>query len=256
MRTKISQRRKVILGLPRIGVNTCFNIRSPKCDDFEKNQTKEVCDVVLTTFQLIAQDSTNNMSKEVKGAAYWDERFQAPSYAYGEAPNDFLVWAAPQVKLGKAVSLCEGEGRNAVYLAKLGFEVTAVDFSSVGLAKAKALADLHKVTLHYVVADLKEFQLENNAWDLVVSVFAQPDAAIRQRLYAQLGQSLTSGGAFILESKVSEADSSNRYPGVATLSADIKPLQIAFSQQGERELNEGSYHVGMHTTAQILAFKN
>jgi len=140
--------------------------------------------------------------KEVKGAAYWDDRFQAPAYAYGEAPNDFLQWAAPQVKLGKAVSLCEGEGRNAVFLAKMGFEVTAVDFSRVGLNKAKALADLHKVNLNCVVADMKDFVLENNAWDLVVSVFAQPDADIRQRLYAQLGQSLKAGGAFILESKV------------------------------------------------------
>ena len=196
------------------------------------------------------------MSKEVKGAAYWDERFQTPNYAYGEAPNDFLVWAAPQVKLGKAVSLCEGEGRNAVYLAKLGFEVTAVDFSSVGLVKAKALADLHKVTLQYIVADLKDFELADHAWDLVVSVFAQPDVPVRQRLYAQLGKSLTTGGAFILESKVSEADSaSNRYPGAATLCEEIRPLTTAFSQQGERELREGSYHVGLHTTAQILAFK-
>ena len=196
-------------------------------------------------------------NKEVKGAAYWDDRFQAPAYAYGEAPNDFLRWAAPQVKPGKALSLCEGEGRNAVFLAKLGFEVTAVDFSRVGLNKAKALADLHKVNLNCVVADMKDFVLENNAWDLVVSVFAQPDADIRQRLYAQLGQSLKAGGAFILESKVNgESTAVNRYPGVDTLIQDIQPLKVAFSKQGERELNEGSYHVGLHTTAQILAFKS
>ncbi len=195
------------------------------------------------------------MSKEVKGAAYWDQRFEVPAYAYGEAPNDFLVWAAPQVKVGKALSLCEGEGRNAVHLAKLGFEVTAVDFSRVGLQKAKALADQHKVSMQYIVADLKDFELEDNAWDLVVSVFAQPDAAVRQRLYAQLSSSLRPGGAFILESKVSEDDSNtNRYPGVTTLCQDILPLRVAFSNQGERELKEGSYHVGMQTTAHILAF--
>jgi SAM-dependent methyltransferase len=197
-----------------------------------------------------------NMSKEVKGAAYWDERFQAPAYAYGEAANDFLVWAAPQVKAGKALSLCEGEGRNAVHLAKLGFEVTAVDFSRVGLRKAKALADLHKVNLQYIVADLKDFELEDHAWDLVVSVFAQPEEAVRQRLYAQLEQSLKPGGAFILESKVSEDGSNaNRYPSVSTLCQDILPLRVAFSHQAKRELQEGSYHVGLHTTAQILAFK-
>ena len=195
--------------------------------------------------------------QEVKGAAYWDDRFQAPAYAYGEAPNDFLRWAAPQVKLGKAVSLCEGEGRNAVFLAKMGFEVTAVDFSRVGLNKAKALADLHKVNLNCVVADMKDFVLANNAWDLVVSVFAQPDADIRRRLYAQLGQSLKAGGAFILESKVNgEGPAANRYPGLDTLVQDIQPLEVSFSNQGERELNEGSYHVGLHTTAQILAFKS
>jgi SAM-dependent methyltransferase len=144
-----------------------------------------------------------------------------------------------------------------VFLAKLGFEVTAVDFSRVGLNKAKALADLHKVSLHCVLADLKDFELEPNAWDLVVSVFAQPDANVRQRLYAQLGQSLNPGGAFILESKVSGEDTgANRYPGVDTLVQDIQPLKVTFSRQGERELNEGSYHVGLHTTAQILAFKS
>ncbi|NDD25146.1 MAG: methyltransferase domain-containing protein [Betaproteobacteria bacterium] len=94
--------------------------------------------------------------QEVKGAAYWDDRFQAPSYAYGEAPNDFLQWAAPQVKPGQAVSLCEGEGRNAVFLAQMGFKVTAVDFSRVGLKKAQALAEQHKVRLNCVLADLKD----------------------------------------------------------------------------------------------------
>ena len=196
------------------------------------------------------------MSKEIKGAAYWDDRFQTATYAYGEAPNDFLVWAAPQTQRGRAVSLCEGEGRNAVHLAKLGFEVTAVDFSSVGLAKAKALADLHKVTLTYILADLKDFELQSNAWDVVVSIFAQPEVVVRQRLYGQLHNALRKGGAFILESKVSEDDSeASRYPSVTSLCQEIRPLQVSFSHQGARELREGSYHVGLHTTAQILAFK-
>jgi SAM-dependent methyltransferase len=196
------------------------------------------------------------MSKEVKGAAYWDDRFHAATYAYGEAPNDFLVWAAPQIQVGRAVSLCEGEGRNAVHLAKLGFEVTAVDFSNVGLTKAKALADLHKVTMQYILADLKDFHFKDEAWDVVVSVFAQPDAIVRQRLYGQLNSALTKGGAFILESKVSDGERvANRYPGVATLCQEIRPLQVSFSHEGVRELQEGSYHVGLHTTAQILAFK-
>ena len=94
------------------------------------------------------------MNQGNKGSNYWDERFARPDYAYGEAPNDFLVWAAPQVRKGKAISLSEGEGRNAVYLATLGFEVTAVDFSRVGLDKALALADKHQVNIECLQMDL------------------------------------------------------------------------------------------------------
>lgn len=191
-----------------------------------------------------------------KGSEYWDKRFASAAYAYGEQANDFLIWAAPQVKKGKVISLSEGEGRNAVYLAQLGFEVTAVDFSSVGLAKAQALADKHKVKIECVLADLNSLNLAPDTWDVVVSVFSQPESSIRQRLNAQLASSLKIGGALILESKVAEEeDASGKYPGVAVLQQEIAPLHISFAHQGARILSEGTYHVGSHTTAQILAFR-
>ncbi len=196
------------------------------------------------------------MTQDKKGSRYWDDRFATSAYAYGEQANDFLVWAAPQVKKGKAISLSEGEGRNAVYLAQLGFEVTAVDFSSVGLAKAQALADKHHVKIECRLMDLQDLNLEPENWDLVVSIFSQPDAPIRQRLNAQLASSLKPGGAFILESKVSEDDTAaGKYPGAAILINEIAPLQVTFSNQGARDLSEGTYHVGSHTTAQLLAFR-
>jgi SAM-dependent methyltransferase len=191
-----------------------------------------------------------------KGSEYWDKRFATAAYAYGEQANDFLIWAAPQVKKGKVISLSEGEGRNAVYLAKLGFEVTAVDFSSVGLAKAQALANKHQVKIECVLADLNNLNLKPDTWDVVVSVFSQPESSIRQRLNAQLASSLKIGGALIHESKVAEEDdASGKYPGVAVLQREIAPMHISFAHQGARILSEGSYHVGSHTTAQILAFR-
>jgi SAM-dependent methyltransferase len=196
------------------------------------------------------------MTQEKKGSRYWDDRFSSQDYAYGEAPNDFLVWAAPQVRKGKVISLSEGEGRNAVYLAQLGFEVTALDFSSVGLAKAQALSEKHQVKIECLLADLNDFHLEPNAWDVVVSVFSQPESSIRQRLNSELVNSLKIGGALIHESKVSEDDdASGKYPGVALLLREIAPLHVSFAHQGARVLAEGSYHVGSHTTAQILAFR-
>ena len=92
------------------------------------------------------------------------------------------------------------------------------DFSSVGLAKAQALAEKHQVKIECLLADLNEFQLELNAWHVVVSVFSQPESPIRQRLNAQLPKSLRVGGALIHESKVSAEDNaSGKYPGVEIL---------------------------------------
>jgi hypothetical protein len=106
------------------------------------------------------------------------------------------------------------------------------------------------------LADLNDFQLEPNAWDVVVSVFSQPESPIRQRLNAQLPKSLRIGGALIHESKVSAEDNaSGKYPGVEILQGEIAPLHVSFAHQGVRTLAEGSYHTGSHTTAQILAFR-
>jgi hypothetical protein len=68
----------------------------------------------------------------------WDERYQGDDYVYGTSANDFLQSHVDQLPMGRILCLAEGEGRNAVFLAERGFDVTAVDQSSVGLAKAHA----------------------------------------------------------------------------------------------------------------------
>ena len=70
----------------------------------------------------------------------WDERYSQPGFAYGTEPNEFLATAAYQIPAGPVLTLGEGEGRNAAYLAGLGHRVVAVDQSEVGLAKARRLA--------------------------------------------------------------------------------------------------------------------
>lgn len=201
-------------------------------------------------------DGTPHKAAESRNSSYWDARFNEAGFAYGEAPNAFLRAACENILPGDALSLCEGEGRNAVYLALRGFRVTAVDFSPVGLAKAEALATRHGVTITTVLADLADFELGEQRWDLVTAIFAQPASATRQRLYRSLQQGLRPGGAFILEAKVeAQATASDRYPGAAILTQEIAPLSIALAQEQSHELNEGRYHVGLHDTVQILAFK-
>ena len=92
----------------------------------------------------------------------WDARYAEPGYAYGTEPNDFLAEVAGRIPPGPVLSLGEGEGRNAVFLAGLGHAVTAVDASAVGLAKAAALASGRGVRIAPVVADLDGFPIAPN----------------------------------------------------------------------------------------------
>ncbi|HEY4075066.1 MAG TPA: class I SAM-dependent methyltransferase [Herbaspirillum sp.] len=195
-----------------------------------------------------------NKSQSSEKSPHWDSRFSEPGYAYGEEPNDFVVEMCQAMHGGDALSLCEGEGRNAVYLARLGFRVTAVDFSEVGLAKARALADKHGVTINTIVADLADFDPGIGRWDLVLSIFAQPPSAVRQGLYRRMHQALRAQGKLVLETKVeANAAGDSRYPGAQILGTEMAPLRIAVAREQERELREGRYHLGLQRTAQIVA---
>src|SRR4051812_4258786 len=89
----------------------------------------------------------------------WNTRFSAPEYVFGKAPNAFLAAQAPRLAPGmSALCVADGEGRNSVWLAGRGLAVTAFDYSSTGLAKARALASEAGVTVDYRECDI-------TAWD-------------------------------------------------------------------------------------------
>ena len=133
----------------------------------------------------------------------WDRRY-ATGWAYGKKPNDFLAEAAPGLPDGSAI-LClgEGQGRNAVHLAKLGHACTAVDSSAVGLAKAAALAEQQGVSERVVpvVADLSSATYDPTSvgWQGVVSIFFALPQAQRSRLHRACAAALAPGGLFICE---------------------------------------------------------
>lgn len=129
----------------------------------------------------------------------WDERYSEAQYAYGKEPNDFLAENYNALPIGKVLSLAEGEGRNAVFLAKKGYEVTAVDSSEVGLKKAEKLANEHGVKIDLVQADLANYDIGENKWDGIVSIFCPLPAAVRTNVYRKSVKGLKSGGVFLLE---------------------------------------------------------
>ena len=101
----------------------------------------------------------------------WDERYRAPGYVYGTEPNDFLAGVGTRIPPGRVLSLCEGEGRNGVWLAGQGYEVTAVDSSAVGLEKARALAAERGVELDTRLCEVGSFRIEPDQWEGIISFF-------------------------------------------------------------------------------------
>jgi SAM-dependent methyltransferase len=196
--------------------------------------------------------------------AQWDARFATSDYAYGTRPNDFLVEVASRLPPGaRVLSLGEGEGRNAVYLAGLGHQVSAVDASAVGLAKAQRLAAERGVTLQTQVSDLGDYHLQPGAWDAVVSIFCHLPPALRSRVYREVVAALRPGGHVLLEAYTpAQLRHGTGGPPVAELlytaaqlREDFAGLELERLQELERNVVEGRLHTGRAAVVQLVGRK-
>lgn len=193
----------------------------------------------------------------------WDERFDTPEYIYGTQPNDFLVSVAHQIPPAKVLCLADGEGRNGVYLASLGYEVVSVDQSAVGLAKAQKLAIAKQVSITTIQANLADFVIEPEAWDGIVSIYCHLPSPLRNKVYQQIIMGLKPNGVFIFEGFAPEQLQYNTggpkeldlLPKLVTLKQELNPLNWEISQEIERELSEGHYHNGKAAVIQMLGRK-
>ncbi|MEN9743164.1 MAG: hypothetical protein RLZZ65_969 [Bacteroidota bacterium] len=194
---------------------------------------------------------------------FWDERYKDTAFAYGQEPNDFLK----EQPIGSGLTvlcLAEGEGRNGVYLAKLGNHVTCVDYSAVGLEKTQELAAQNGVALSCICADLAEMDLEANAWDLIVGVFAHFPSNVKKHIWPQISQALKPGGRLLMEVYDQEQlrfgtggpkEAELLYSTEELhelLGTDFTSVQI---DKVYREVKEGTYHNGASATLQITAIK-
>ena len=194
-------------------------------------------------------------------SAFWDERFARPGFAYGDAPNDFLVEALPRLPRGRALSLGEGEGRNAIFLARNGFEVTAVDASVVGLAKARARAEAAGVSLTTVHADLAAWRPARDHFDVVVAVFCHLPPALRRDVHRAALAALRPGGAVVIEAytpaQLAHGTGGPKDPSLLyTLDAlreDLAGASFEVAIERTREIHEGALHDGMSAVVQVLA---
>lgn len=124
----------------------------------------------------------------------WDRRYRARKFVLGKEANLFLRRHIRHLPRGKALDIATGEGRNAVFLAQHGFEVDAVDISSIGLAKAKRLAKKVGVKIHPCLADLDRFLIPEKHYDLIADFYF-----LSRRLIPKIKKGLRKGGRVIFE---------------------------------------------------------
>lgn len=203
----------------------------------------------------------------------WDQRYSDSAYAYGTEANDFLVSMADRLPAGKILCLAEGEGRNAVWLAEqtlsmqgntgLRNEVTAVDASRVGLQKADKLARARGVEITTVHADLANYDIGTQQWDLIVSVFCHLPPDLRQDVHRRCVEGLRQDGMLLLEAytplqleyKTGGPPVSEMMMDAKSLRRELEGLEFLHLQECIREIHEGQFHNGEGAVVQALARK-
>ena len=194
----------------------------------------------------------------------WDERYREQALTYGAAPNDFLVEQVGALRPGNCLCVAEGQGRNAVWLASQGFEVTAVDQSAVGMARAQELANERGVELTTLVADLADFDFGSGRWDNVVSIFGHLPSDLRRDVHRRIVEALKPGGVFLIEAYTPAQLETSGTGGpsepdmlltVDTLRTELAGLDAELGREITRDVNEGEFHKGEGAVVQYIARK-
>ena len=195
----------------------------------------------------------------------WEDRFSATDYVFGREPNYFLASCRALLpKGGKALAVADGEGRNGVWLAEQGLDVTSIDFSPNAQAKAVALAKERGVDVTFKLVDVHGWEYPEAAFDVVAEIFTQfSTPAERAPKWDGMRKALKPGGLLIVHGYTPKQlqygtggpkEIENLYTRDMLLAAfgDLRDVQII---EEEREIHEGAGHGGMSAVIGLTARK-
>lgn len=196
---------------------------------------------------------------------FWDERFSTEEYIYGTEPNRFFKTQIDKIlKPGKLLLPGEGEGRNAVYAASMGWYVDAFDQSSVAKRKSLKLAEKNEVRIRYTIADLRNFMPIKNYYDAAAVIFVHLDPHTRKVFHKKIIDSLKPNGKIVLElfSKQQLGKSSGGPQDLSMLCSlkdiknDFKELETILLEEKLILLNEGDKHSGEASVIRFVGEKS
>ncbi len=195
-------------------------------------------------------------------AAFWDDRFAGEEYWYGTEPNAWLAREAGRLRPGgRVLAVCDGEGRNGVWLAGRGHAVTSVDVSARGLEKAAALARARGVRLQLVQADLRGWDWPVAAFDGVVAIFAHFPREVRPLLHRRMLEALVPGGLLLIEAyspyqhlyRTGGPQDLDMLVTAFRLQQDLAGAEILELEETETDLAEGQGHRGRSAVVRLIA---
>ena len=199
-----------------------------------------------------------------KIADNWNNRYASDEYVYGELPNNYLQEQLKKLPAGKIWFPGEGEGRNAVFAARIGWEVGAYDISPVGKMKAEKLAAKYNVQIDYRVGEIQSLGYQKEQFDVVALIYLHLAKDERNLLYDSIYHVLRPGGLVIAElfsKNHVEYQKKNRNvggPGNKDFLYSLQDIKSGFNKYSilelkevEIELQEGTGHSG---TASVIRF--
>lgn len=191
---------------------------------------------------------------------FWEERYSEAHYVYGKEPNEFFKQEIESIIPGKLLLPGEGEGRNAVYAALKGWDVTAYDFSEQAKAKAMKMAKEKNVKIDYLVSSLEEVSYKENEYDLAALIFVHFPSTVRERAHKAIVKALKTGGTILIEAfNKKQIENNSGGPkdkdslySIEDFRKDFMDMKIEMLYEHHTDLSEGHYHKG---PADVIRFK-
>lgn len=187
----------------------------------------------------------------------WNARYSDSELVWSKAPNALVQEHASGLKLGKGLDIACGEGRNAIWLARQGWQMTAFDFSDAGIARAAQIADHRGVVVDWLCADLCDFDYGHGQYDLVVACFVHTCAKQRETWLPRAISAINRGGTFLyvghdpdnIEYGVGGPQDATVLPGPAQVVASLDGFDVILAETVKRDVAGESGHGASSGTA-------
>ena len=198
----------------------------------------------------------------------WNDRYSSEEFAYGTAPNKYLKEQLEKLKTGSILFPAEGEGRNAVFAAQLGWKVSAFDISAEGKNKALKLVEAKNVVIDYQVGELETLNYQAEQFDVIALIYAHFPATIKSSIHQTLETYLRKDGYIIFEAfskkhleylaindKVGGPKDIESLFSIEEIQSDFPDYEIIQLEEKVIELNEGLFHNGKGSVIRFVGKK-